>query len=162
VLGGADGTVRLDLDNEPQPDAMLFIDPSCGGQAQVDADDYVSGAPELVLEVAASSVSIDLHAKFRAFQRNKVREYVVWRIDDGAVDWFALDTDKFAPLSADVERIYRSQVFPGLWLSSRALIRKDLAEVLRVLQLGLASPEHAQFVARLQSTREQRAKESSK
>jgi Uma2 family endonuclease len=162
VRAGADGTIRLDLDNEPQPDAMLFIDPACGGQALIDADDYVAGAPEFVLEISASSASIDLHAKFRVFQRNKVREYVVWRIHDAIVDWFVLENDKFAPLAPDAEGICRSPSFPGLWLSSKALIRNDMAEVLRVLQLGLESPQHAQFVARLQSAREKFAKEQPK
>jgi Uma2 family endonuclease len=162
VRAGADGTIRLDLDNEPQPDAILLVDPACGGQALIDADDYVAGAPEFVLEVAASSASIDLHAKFRVFQRNKVREYVVWRIHDATVDWFVLENDTFAPLAPDAEGIFRSLSFPGLWLSSKALIRNDMAEVLRVLQLGLESPQHAQFVARLQSARQQFAKEQPK
>ena len=41
-------TVRLDLDNEPQPDAALLVAPEAGGQARVDEDDCVEGAPELV------------------------------------------------------------------------------------------------------------------
>src|SRR5271165_685729 len=35
VLGGDNGTVRLDLDNEPQPDAFLLIDPTRGGQCRI-------------------------------------------------------------------------------------------------------------------------------
>jgi Uma2 family endonuclease len=159
VRGGTEGTVRLDDDNEPQPDVMLLIDPACGGQAHIDDDDYVSGAPDLVFEVSASSASIDLHAKFRAFQRNKVREYLVWRIYDATVDWFVLEKNKFVPLSPDTKGVYRSPSFPGLWLSPQALVKPDLAEVLRVLQLGLDSPEHAAFVARLQAAKDQRAKD---
>ena len=75
-------TVRLDLDNEPQPDALLFIDPACGGHALIDADGYIEGAPELVAEVASSSASYDLHAKLRVYRRNGVREYIVWRVLD--------------------------------------------------------------------------------
>ena len=45
VISGDNTTVRLDLDNEPQPDGMLLIDPACGGQATISADDYVEGSP---------------------------------------------------------------------------------------------------------------------
>ncbi|MBL8735178.1 MAG: Uma2 family endonuclease, partial [Planctomycetes bacterium] len=45
-------TVRLDLDNEFQPDLLLCVPEHAGGQARIDADDYVAGAPELVVEVA--------------------------------------------------------------------------------------------------------------
>jgi hypothetical protein len=161
VRGGADGTVRLDPTNEPQPDAMLLIDPACGGQARIDADNYVAGAPELVCEVSGSSASIDLHAKFRVFQGHKAREYIVWRVYDAAVDWFVLKDEQFVRLEPDADGVHRSPSFPGLWLSSQALVRGEMAEVLRVLQLGLDSPEHAQFVARLQVSKEQLMKERS-
>jgi hypothetical protein len=39
-----------------------------------------------------------------------------------------------------------SQVFPGLWLDKTALLAGNLAEVLEVLQEGLASGEHQDFV----------------
>ena len=72
-------TVRLDLDNEPQPDALLRIEPDHGGQSRVSEDGYIEAAPELIVEVAATSSSIELHDKLRAYRRNGVREYVVWR-----------------------------------------------------------------------------------
>ena len=142
-------TVRLDLDNEPQPDALLFIDPACGGQARIDADGYIEDAPELVAEVAASSASYDLHAKLRVYRRNGVREYIVWRVLDKEIDWFVLRAGQYERLSLDAEGLYRSEVFPGLWLDPAALLRGDLATVLAVVQRGLASPKHAAFVARL-------------
>lgn len=150
VRGGDNGTVRLDLDNEPQPDAMLFIEPTRGGQVQISAEDYVVGAPELVVEVAASSVAVDLHEKRRAYRRNGVREYLVWRVDDVAIDWFVLRHTDFERQAVDAAGYYRSEQFPGLWLDSAALLRGDLAAVLAILQQGVASPEHAAFVARLQ------------
>jgi Uma2 family endonuclease len=142
-------TVRLDLDNEPQPDVLVFIDPACGGQARIDADGYIEGAPELVAEVAASSASYDLHAKLRVYRRNGVREYIVWRVLDQETDWFVLRAGQYERLSLDTEGLYRSEVFPGLWLDPAALLRGDLATVLAVVQRGLASPEHAAFAARL-------------
>jgi Uma2 family endonuclease len=142
-------TARLDLDNEPQPDALLLIDPARGGQARISADDYIEGAPELVAEIAASTVSIDLNTKLHVYRRNGVREYLVWRVQNRAVDWFLLREGQYEPLAPDAEGVLRSEVFPGLWLDPAALVRGDLATVMAVLQHGLASPEHARFVAHL-------------
>jgi Uma2 family endonuclease len=72
-------TVRLDWENEPQPDALLRIDEACGGQSWISEDDYVEGAPELIVEIAASSASYDLHDKLRVYRRNGVLEYLVWQ-----------------------------------------------------------------------------------
>jgi Uma2 family endonuclease len=144
-------SVRLDLDNEPQPDAALFIDPACGGQARISEDDYLEGAPELVGEVSASTVSIDLHTKLQVYRRSAVQEYIVWRVLDKEVDWFRLEADEFQRLPKDASGYYRSRVFPGLWLDAAALLRGDMATVLQVLQEGLNSPGHAEFVRRLQA-----------
>jgi Uma2 family endonuclease len=149
VEASGNATVRLDLDNEPQPDALLFIDPACGGQARIDADGYIEGGPELVAEVAASSASYDLHAKLRVYRRNGVREYIVWRVLDREIDWFVLRAGQYERLSLDAAGLYRSEVFPGLWLDPTALLRGDLATVLAVAQRGPATPKHAAFAARL-------------
>jgi len=143
------GTVRLDLDNESQPDALLLIDPTRGGQARFSPDDYIEGAPELVAEVASSSVSYDLHAKLHAYRRNGVREYIVWRVLERTIDWFVLRAGQYEPLPMDANGLVRSEVFPGLWLDPLALVRGELATVLAIVQQGLGSPEHAAFVARL-------------
>ena len=142
-------TVRLDLDNEPQPDAALLIDPGGGGQAQLSDDDYVEGAPELIAEIASSSASRDLHDKFHAYRRNGVREYLVWRTLDRRIDWFELADGAYRPLPPDDAGVVHSHVFPGLRLAVDAMLRGDLAEVLRELQHGLGETAHQAFVARL-------------
>lgn len=142
-------TVRLDLDNEPQPDALLLIDPARGGQARISADDYVEGAPELVAEVAASSASLDLGDKLRAYRRNGVREYLVWRALDRAIDWFVLRDDLYEAMGPSDDGLPRSGAFPGLWLDAGALLARDLPRAVAALNRGLASPEHAAFVERL-------------
>jgi Uma2 family endonuclease len=152
IRGGDNGSLRLDLDNEPQPDAYLMVLPSHGGQARIGEDRYVAGAPELVVEVAASSVSYDLHAKLNVYRRIGVREYVVWRVLDRAIDWFVLREGRYEPLPPDANGVYRSEVFPGLWLDPEALLRGDLAAVGQTLQQGLSSAEHREFVTRLQQT----------
>jgi Uma2 family endonuclease len=144
VRGGDNSTLRLDLDNEPQPDGYLRLVEEHGGQARL-VDGYVTGAPELVVEVAASSASYDLHEKLNAYRRNGVREYVVWRVWDEVIDWLVLRQGRYEPL-APVDGVFRSEVFPGLWLDAAAVIRGDLARVLEVLQQGLASREHAEFI----------------
>ncbi len=149
VETGDNSTTRLDLDNEPQPDAVLFIDPERGGQARVGADDYIEGAPELVIEVAGSHVSLALNAKLQVYRRNGVREYIVWRVQDAEIDWFILRDGRYDRLTPGADGVTRSEIFPGLWLDSAALLRGDLAAVLSVVQRGIASPEHAAFVARL-------------
>lgn len=149
VESGDNSTARLDFHNVPQPDALLLIDPARGGQARISADDYVEDAPELAAEVAASSASIDLNAKLIVYQRNHVKEYVVWRVLDREVDWFVCRQGRFERLSPDATGLLRSEVFPGLWLDPAALVRGDLARVLAIVQEGVRSPEHAAFVARL-------------
>jgi hypothetical protein len=143
-------TVRLDLDNEPQPDGLLFVEPAFGGQAKLDPKGYIEGAPEWVGEISASSVSIDLNKKFHVYRRHGVREYVVWRVQDGAIDWFVNRKGQFDRLQQDGAGIYRSEVFPGLWLDAPAMIRGDMATVLEKLQEGIDSPEHAAFLNSLQ------------
>jgi Uma2 family endonuclease len=150
VRGGDNGSIRLDLDNMPQPDAYLIVLPSHGGQVKISGDGYVEGAPEFVAEVAASSASYDLHDKLKVYRRNGVREYVVWRVYDGAIDWFMLRDDRYEPAVPGEDGIFRSEVLPGLWLDAAALMRGDMAAVLRAAQRGLATPEHAAFAAELQ------------
>jgi len=136
-------TVRLDADNEPQPDAVLRLEQ--GGQSTISDDDYIEGAPELIVEIAASSVSIDLHQKLNVYRRNGVQEYLVWRVEQGKLDWFRLKAGDYVKLQPNSEGILCSVVFPGLWLDRAALLAGDLAKVLDVLQQGLASQDHQDF-----------------
>jgi Uma2 family endonuclease len=149
VRGGGDGSVRLDADNEVQPDALLRIDERCGGQSRVTGDGFIEGAPELVVEISASTVSYDLHAKLNIYRRAGVQEYVVWRIYDGAIDWFVLDEGRYIAQTPDAQGSYHSRLFPGLILPAPALLAGDLAQVLATVQQGVQTPEHSAFVQRL-------------
>lgn len=150
VVGGDNATMRLDLDNEPQPDAYLRILPEFGGQAVLDSKGYVAGAPELVAEIAVSSVSYDLHDKLNAYRRNEVREYLVWRVRDAELDWFKLQDGQFVKLPLGSDGIYRSEVLPGLWIDPRTVIARDAAAMFAVAMRGITSAEHKEFVALLQ------------
>jgi Uma2 family endonuclease len=149
VAGSDNGTLRLDPKNRPQPDASLRILPEHGGRSARDKEGYLTAGPELVVEIAASSASHDLNAKMELYRRTGVQEYVVWRVYEEAVDWFALRGGRYERLAPGPDGVVRSDVFPGLWLDAGALIRGDLAAVMNVLQQGLASADHAAFVARL-------------
>ncbi len=148
-LFGDNATVRLDEDNEPQPDLLLLLPPHVGGTAKLDADDYVSGPPDLVCEVSASTVSIDLHAKMNAYRRNGVREYIAWRTEDGAVDWFILREGRYEPMLTADDGSMRSACFPGLWLDPKALGALDLPSLFATVERGVATEGHAEFVRRL-------------
>jgi Uma2 family endonuclease len=141
-------TVRLDLDNEPQPDVLLLIESQAGGQATFDEDGYITGAPELVVEIAASSASYDLHDKLKAYRRNGVKEYIVWRTQDHKIDWLIFSEGQYHALAAE-NGIYKSPNFPGLWLDDTALLQNNLSKVLETLHQGIASPEHEAFVTEL-------------
>ena len=144
ALGDAP-TVRLDLDNEPQPDAVLLIEAQCGGRSRVSEDDYIEGVPELVVEIAASSAAIDLGDKKRAYRRNGIPEYIVWQVFDRKVDWFYLQEGEYLSLPVDADGTIRSRVFPGLWLAVEDLLSGNMVRVLAVLQSGLAAAEHDAF-----------------
>ncbi|GAB1537553.1 Uma2 family endonuclease [Scytonema sp. NUACC21] len=146
---GDNATVRLDADNEPQPDALLRLEPEAGGNSRISNDDYIEGAPELIVEVAASSASYDLKDKLNAYRRNGVQEYIVWQMYENRLDWFRLEEGRYVALEPDADGVIRSQVFPGLWLAVSALREGNLAEVLAVLQQGLQTPEHQEFLKRL-------------
>lgn len=146
VDGGDNVTLRLDDKNEPQPDILLRIEHLVGGHSWISADDYVEGAPELIVEVAASSASYDMHAKKPAYARNGIQEYLVVLTYEKRVHWYTLVAGEYEELRADTAGVLRSKVFPGLWLQPDALWQRNAAALLAVLQEGLASPEHATFV----------------
>jgi Uma2 family endonuclease len=150
VEGGCESSIRLDWDNEPQPEGFLRILTTHGGRTKITEDGYLVGAPELIAEVTASSASFDLHAKLNAYRRNGVREYIVWRVLDRQIDWFVLIQGKYERLPLESGGLYKSREFPGLWLDAAAIIRGDMATVMKVLQQGLESPQHAEFVATLE------------
>ena len=142
-------SIRLDETNEPQPDALLYIRPEHGGRVRLDPRGFIEQAPELVAEVSNTSASLDLHGKLRIYESHGVREYIVWRARDRAIDWFVSREGRFERLGLGADGVCRSETFPGLWLDAGAMIEEDTGRVLEVLSQGLASPEHAQFVQRL-------------
>jgi Uma2 family endonuclease len=153
VIVGDNATVRLDPDNDPQPDVYLRRDESLGGNTSVSADGHLEGAPELIVEIAAISSSCDLHDKKKAYRRNRVQEYIVWQIYEEKIVWFRLENEEYVAVNPDAKGIIRSQIFPGLWLDVNAMLQGDVAKALKTLQTGLASPAHKAFVRQLAKPR---------
>ncbi|MBI2803818.1 MAG: Uma2 family endonuclease [Planctomycetes bacterium] len=146
-LEGGSNTTSLIGDDCPQPDNYLAILPEYGGASW--GKKYVEGSPELLVEVSFSSVSIDLHEKFDLYEENRIQEYLVVLIKRREILWNRLVRGKYKRIQPDSEGIFRSRVFPGLWLDSKALFANDMAKVLTTLQTGIASDEHQRFVAEL-------------
>jgi Uma2 family endonuclease len=143
----------LGPESELQPDGCLFILPEFGGQVWEDERGYINGAPDLVGEISDTTESVDLNKKKRDFEVAGVREYLVIAMRTKLVHWFVRQRGRFKAMPPHTDGILRSDVFPGLWLDPSAFLRRDYKQVLAVLSLGLASPEHAAFVAKLAKRR---------
>lgn len=150
VESAGNTTIRLDLDNEPQPDVLLRILPEKGCQSQ-DEDGYMVDAPEFAAEVSASTASYDLHEQKRVYRRNRVLEYLVWLVAEDRIEWWRLDEGDYVSIPPGDDGILRSTVFPGLWLDANALLDGNLARVFEVVRQGAESEEHAAFAAGLAS-----------
>jgi Uma2 family endonuclease len=152
LMAGQDISTVLDDDNEVQPDAMMCILPDRGGQTTV-INGLIHGAPELVIEVSWSSKAIDLGVKRIEYEKARAREYLVFAIDPDEVFWHVLEADRLVRSAADPDGIYRSKVFPGLWLNPMALYADDGPAMVATLERGLASQEHARFLGELEARR---------
>jgi hypothetical protein len=146
--GACHSSLLLDDRNEAQPDALVLIEESHGGQARL-VDDFLVTAPEWVGEVTENRDSYDLGVKLPIYRRFGVRECLVWRVLDRAIDYFVLRDGQYKRLAVSLRGCYESEVLPGLWLDPHAFIAGDTAAALQVMERGLASPEHQQFVERL-------------
>ena len=146
LLGGDNQSVLLDEDNELQPDLFVGIDKARSGQLEVNELGHLSGAPEFVVEVAASSAAYDLHSKLNVYQRNGVQEYLVLLAYEREMRFFRLNEGEYIAVEPDAEGVLRSQVLPGFWFRSDWFWEGRLAELLQLVQKGIGSPEHQEFV----------------
>lgn len=147
-------TVEVDDRNELQPDAALRIESDAYNPDWRDTGQYIEHAPQLIVEVAGSSASYDLHEKLIVYQRFGVKEYVVWQLYENQLDWFQLVQGKYERLPPDADQVVRSRIFPGLYLAVEALLAGDMETVFTTLQQGLQSEQHQVFVRYLQGNTE--------
>jgi Uma2 family endonuclease len=150
--GAANATTYLSTIDEVQPDQQLRILEDLGGSTRGEHG-FVAGPPELIVEIGMSSRSYDLGEKKDSYERTGVREYLFLGSVPEEVFWFARREGRFHELSAGIDGLYRSEAFPGLWLDPSALFVGELDALIAGLERGLATPEHAEFVARLAARR---------
>ncbi|MFN3927808.1 MAG: Uma2 family endonuclease [Pseudanabaenaceae cyanobacterium] len=143
-------TIQLDQSNEVQPDVLLRLDDRAGGQSFLSDQDYIVGAPELIVEIASSSASYDLHDKKEVYCRCGVKEYLVWVVGENSFYWYQLVNQTYVQQLPCEEGILRSREFAGLWLNLPALLAGKMSVVIETLQAGLKSPEYLEFIRRLE------------
>ena len=148
VLATDTTTLILGRTSEPEPDGLLRILPDCGGRTWIEAG-FLHGPPELVVEVSEATRYVDLGPKLHDYERAGVIEYVVRAIDPDEIYWFGQERGTLVPRPLADDGLYRSIVFPGLWLDPIALLNGDVRRLHTVIDLGCATLEHAEFVARL-------------
>ncbi len=149
TMASSNSTVRFDADNVPQPDVLLMINEKNGGQARIGADGYIHGAPELVVEIAASSAALDLHGKLDSYRRAGVKEFVVWRPTEKVLDWFVLEDGNFIALKPAVDGSFSSRCFPGLVLDVKALVDEDPGRLRARVDKSCGKPAHRAWVQKL-------------
>ncbi|HET6387456.1 MAG TPA: Uma2 family endonuclease [Armatimonadota bacterium] len=136
----ADTTTILGPRSEPQPDLQLRILQEYGGSSGRTEDGYAAGPPELLAEIAVSTASIDLNQKKRDYEQAGVQEYIV--VLPSEVRWFQRVEGQYQPLLPGEDGIFRSIIFPGLWLDPAALLAGDMKRLRQVARQGIRSPEH--------------------
>ena len=138
-------SLRLDIDNEPQPDAAVLL--TTDGVAP--AGKVLVQRPVLIAEVAASSAAYDLHQKLHSYRRNGIAEYLVFSVFERRTYWHCWRAGDYVLVEPEADGVLRSRALPGLWLAADRFWAGELAAVLAVLQQGIASSEHAQFLTEI-------------
>jgi Uma2 family endonuclease len=141
-------TVILDSENTPQPDSLLRLRSEYGGKTTVNEAGLLVGPPELCVEIAVSSASIDLGGKWRAARRNGVVEYVVWLATENLIRWFVLQDEEYVEQEPDPNGMFKSVTFPGLVLAVEPALALNGARVLAVLEKAIKSKAHKDFLRR--------------
>jgi hypothetical protein len=144
-------TAILGEESEPQPDLILRLHKECGGQSDYNEEDYLVGAPELVAEMAHSSRAIDMNRKRQDYLEAGVQEYIVLCVEEQELHWFHFPSRR--KLKPDRNGLWKSRIFPGLWIDGPALLARDSPRLIAAVQQGLATPEHAEFVRQLAERR---------
>jgi hypothetical protein len=80
-------------------------------------------------------------------------EYVVVVLHQRVVRWFVLQDGTYRDMEADASRLFKSTVFPGLWLDAPVLLRRDVRQVIATLQHGIETSAHTTFIQQLQARR---------
>jgi Uma2 family endonuclease len=140
-------TILMDED-APQPDVHLRILPEYGGVTRKKGKS-LWGSPELTSEVCLTSAVYDLHQKLELYEEAGVQEYLAVLIYEREIRWHTLTKKGYQAMAPASDNLWKSKIFPGLWLDGQALLAHDSGKILATLQKGLQSLEHADFVKKL-------------
>jgi hypothetical protein len=151
VQAADNATAILGEKSEVQPDLMMWLLKECGGRSDYNKDGYLLGAPELVAEIAGSSRVVDLGRKRKDYLAAGVQEYIVLCIEECEVHWFHFPSKR--KLKPDRNGVWKSRIFPGLWINEAALWEHDSVRLLETVRQGVAAPEHEEFARRLRERR---------
>jgi hypothetical protein len=92
-----------------------------------------------------------MNQKLQDYRQEGVREYLVLCIEERRLHWFRFPSGR--EIRPDREGVSRSAIFPGLWIHEQALLDHDDPRLVEVVQLGLATSQHAAFLHKLKSRR---------
>lgn len=151
-VDGGSNTTWMMLQDAPQPDCHLRIEEACGGHSRV-VENYLHGAPEFAVEISGTSALFDLREKLALYELAGVDEYFVVLMWEPEVRWFQREQGRFEQREIPADGIVRSRVFPGLWLDTQAILKREIRQALAVLKQGLATAEHQEFVQNLAARR---------
>lgn len=146
----SESSVHFGPQDLPQPDALLRIKEQFGGTSRM-VHQELHGTPELIVEVAASCASYDLHNKKEQYSSHGVQEYLVWVVRERKFVWFHLENGDFAQLPQAKNGVIKSQIFPGLWLDTKAMLADNWPKILETLRRGMETDDYRVFAANLKS-----------
>ncbi len=153
----SESSVHFGPQDLPQPDVQLRVKDQFGGASRLVRGE-LHGAPELIVEVAASSAKHNLQIKKPRYAKHGVQEYLVWIVREKRFVWFALEAGEYVELPASRSGILKSRVFPGLWLDSKGLLADNWPKILGTLRKGMETPEYLEFAANLKSQHRKKRK----
>jgi Uma2 family endonuclease len=146
---GTNATTYI-LESAAQPDlALRILSEYGGGMRDIGGGKYLTGAPELIIEICQTSTEYDFGPKLRLYQRAQVPEYLTLETMRKKVIWRQLIDGAYVPIQPDFDSYLKSRVFPGLWLDVEALWSFDLNRLASAVEAGTHTPEHAEFVKKL-------------
>lgn len=120
--------------SSPQPDLALI---RLSGSSR-SGKKFREGPPELVVEIAYSSLAYDLGPKLELYRRGGVAEYITVLLEEKKVQWRVLENRRYHALRPSGGYL-KSRAYPGLWLDPKAVFPPRIRELLASVEAGLAS-----------------------
>ena len=133
---------------EPEPDATLrVLTPEQDLAEEEEYGGYAVGPDGLVVEASDTTRRRDAGPKRDDSERRGVPEYLMLDVVARRAVWLVRDGGGFIEVTPGPAGLLKSRRFPGLWLDPAAFVAGDGTALKAALAAGLASPEHASFVA---------------